>query len=280
MTATNEIDTGARFGFGENWTRFLADLTAEQIDEAAAALCEYLGVDSLAGKRFLDIGSGSGLSSLAARRLGATVVSFDYDPHSVACTQELRRRYYPDDPQWQVEQGSALDPEYLASLGTFDVVYSWGVLHHTGSMWLGIEYAIGRVKQPDGKLFIAIYNDQGWKSHVWWFIKAFYNRLPRWLRPAYMFVVGGTINVAVIIKHTLKLQPMTAIGPLLRDRKERGMSGKHDKVDWLGGFPFEFADFDLLVDYLRSRGFEPVKTRRETSLGCHEIVMARVACVE
>src|SRR5690349_20131153 len=95
-----------RFAFGENWRRFLSVLTDERIEEATKSLREFLGCDSLAGKTFLDIGSGSGLFSLAARRMGATVTSFDYDPQSVACTEELRRRYFPEDGgAWRIEQG-------------------------------------------------------------------------------------------------------------------------------------------------------------------------------
>lgn len=115
-------DDPNRFAFGANWSRFLSLLNEQRIAEAEQSLRELLGVADLRGKRFLDIGSGSGLFSLAARRLGAEVHSFDYDPQSVACTQELRRRYYPDDPTWRVEQGSVLDSDYLAQLGQFDVV--------------------------------------------------------------------------------------------------------------------------------------------------------------
>ena len=95
-----EVEQGKRFAFGENWTRFLATLDDERITIAEQSLREMLGVEQLTGKSFLDIGSGSGLFSLVARRLGARVYSFDYDPQSVACTAELRRRYFPDDEQW------------------------------------------------------------------------------------------------------------------------------------------------------------------------------------
>ena len=128
-----------RFAFGANWSRFLARLTPERIRLAESSLTDWLG--DLRGRSFLDIGSGSGLFSLAARNLGARVHSFDYDPDSVACTAELRRRFHPDDPDWGVEQGSALDEPYLRSLGMFDVVYSWGVLHHTGDMWRALDLA-------------------------------------------------------------------------------------------------------------------------------------------
>ena len=63
------------------------------------------------------MGPGSGHSSLAAKRLGARVYSCDYDCQSVACTAELKRRYYPDDPSWVVEEDSALDRDYLQPVG-------------------------------------------------------------------------------------------------------------------------------------------------------------------
>src|ERR1700681_2618763 len=185
---TQEVEAGERFEFGKNWARFLSVLTESQIQSAVQSLETMLGGTDLTGRTFVDVGSGSGLFSLAARRLGARVHSFDYDPHSVACTQELRRRYYPDDPQWRVEEGSALDAEYMASLGKFDIVYSWGVLHHTGAMWEALANA-GTLVAPGGLLFIAIYNDQGTPSRRWKSVKKLYNRTPRPLR----FLISGPI---------------------------------------------------------------------------------------
>jgi SAM-dependent methyltransferase len=273
VNSSPEVGSAARFAFGANWSRFLATVTEEQIVQAERSLREMLGLQSLEGQRFLDVGSGSGLFSLAARRLGAVVHSFDFDSDSVACTQELRRRHFPDDAQWKVEQGSILDRSYLDSLGTFDVVYSWGVLHHTGAMWLAIEYAIGRVATGTRRLWVAIYNDQGWKSHLWWFVKRLYNLLPRPVRPAFVLATSFITRILVVVKYTLKLEPMTAIRPLLSRRRERGMSGKFDDVDWIGGFPYEFAQFETLLAYFLARGFSLINSRRSTSLGCHELVL-------
>ena len=174
-THSIEVQSGERFRFGDNWRSFLSTLDDERIEFATDSLKQWLDTTSLEGKSFLDIGSGSGLFSLAARKLGASVTSFDFDPASVACTTELRSRYFPDDPHWTVLQGSVLDDAFVTSLARADITYSWGVLHHTGSLWRAIEIAQKTVA-PSGLFFIAIYNDQGNTSKRWATIKRIYNK--------------------------------------------------------------------------------------------------------
>jgi SAM-dependent methyltransferase len=276
MSGAQKHASRDRFQFGANWARFLAVVDDQRIAEAESSLQEMLGVQKLDGQAFLDIGSGSGLFSLAARRLGATVHSFDFDPQSVACTEELKRRYRPADDGWRIERGSVLDRDYMDGLGQHDIVYSWGVLHHTGAMWLALENAIGRVKPVTGKLFVALYNDQGWKSHVWWLVKLTYNRLPGFLRPLFVGAMSVITGVAVIMKYTVKGQPMTAIRSVFRGRPDRGMTTKYDQIDWIGGFPYEFVEFETLTSYLRARGFAVINARRNTSWGCSEWAVERV----
>jgi 2-polyprenyl-6-hydroxyphenyl methylase/3-demethylubiquinone-9 3-methyltransferase len=154
-----ELESGERFRFGKNWQRFLKSVNEERIEEARLRLVQFLE-PNLEGRSFLDIGSGSGLHSLAARRMGARVTSFDFDPESVEATTFLKSHYAPGDTDWRIDTGSALDTDYLAQLGQYDVVYSWGVLHHTGAMWDALEN-VKRLVKPDGQLYIAIYNDRG-----------------------------------------------------------------------------------------------------------------------
>jgi 2-polyprenyl-6-hydroxyphenyl methylase/3-demethylubiquinone-9 3-methyltransferase len=270
-----EIAHGERFKFGQNWARFLAVLDDERISRAEESLKQMLEVESLANRSFLDIGSGSGLFSLAARRLGACVHSFDYDPQSVACTTELRRRYFPDDERWTIEEGSALDADYLRSLGTFDVVYSWGVLHHTGQMWQALENAQLPVA-AGGKLFIAIYNDMGTQSTRWKWIKRTYNKLPGVLRTPFAVVVMAPDEAKSILRSLLKGRPVEYIRSWTRYDPKRGMNRWRDIIDWVGGYPYEVARPEEIFDFYRARGFTLTRLKcGGVGLGCNEFVLLK-----
>jgi 2-polyprenyl-6-hydroxyphenyl methylase/3-demethylubiquinone-9 3-methyltransferase len=261
-----------RFEFGENWSRFLEVLNDTRIQKAEESLKQMLKVSTLRGRTFLDIGSGSGLFSLAARRLGARVHSFDYDKRSVACTRELKRRYCTDDKEWTIEEGSVLDETYMRSLGQFDVVYSWGVLHHTGAMWRAFEHVVPLVKQG-GALFLAIYNDQDGTSRRWRMIKRLYNTLPHILRPF--------ISVPIILIYEGRYATMdllkghNPLGSWIHSNGARGMHKVYDWIDWIGGYPFEVAKPEQVFEFYRDRGFHLVTLKTCGGRGCNEFVFAK-----
>jgi len=262
-----------RFGFGENWTRFLSVLNEERIIEAEKSLKHMLELTDLTSKSFLDIGSGSGLFSLAARRLGARVYSFDYDPQSVACTNELKRLYFNDDSNWIIEEGNVLDDNCINSLGQYDVVYSWGVLHHTGRMWTALDNAAGLVK-PGGALFISIYNDQGRTSLLWTKIKRMYNHSSLVTRNLILLFCCLRLWGPTTIRDILKGRPFST----WRNYEDnRGMSPWHDIVDWVGGYPFEVAKPEEIFDFFRNKGFCLTKLKTcAGGLGCNEFVFRKV----
>lgn len=269
---TTPREKSKRFAFGENWLRFLQTLDDDRIERAKRSLQEMLGVDSLVGKTFLDAGSGSGLFSLAARKLGAVVHSFDFDPQSVACTSRVRELYGPNDQSWIVEQGSVLDLEYLHRLGRFDIVYCWGVLHHTGAMWKAIENVVS-VVSPGGTLFIAIYNDQGWASRMWLAVKRLYNKAPNALKPLVLLPCALRLWGPTMVRDLVRLNPFSTWRAY---RNDRGMSPWHDIVDWVGGYPFEVASPDAVVDFCRSFEFALRKLKTcGAGHGCNEYVFVR-----
>jgi 2-polyprenyl-3-methyl-5-hydroxy-6-metoxy-1,4-benzoquinol methylase len=270
-----EIARGERFQFGQNWSQFLSAIDEERIQEAEKSLQEMLEVDSLAGKSFLDIGSGSGLFSLAARRLGARVHSFDFDPKSVACTRELRKNYFREDESWKVEEASVLDSDFMKSLGQFDVVYSWGVLHHTGRLWSALENAQERVA-PGGKFFIALYNDTGSQSARWYWIKKTYNGLPGIFRTPFAVLVTIPGELKLMASSVLTLNPRRYADTWTTYRRNRGMTKWRDIIDWVGGYPYEVSKPDDVFDFCRARGFVLTKLKcGNVGLGCNEFVFAK-----
>lgn len=270
-----EVSGGERFEFGLNWSAFLEVLDEPRVLKAEESLREMLEVESLIGETFLDIGSGSGLFSLAARRLGARVFSFDYDSNSFACTKELKRRFFPDDESWRVEQGSALDEKYVASLGKFDIVYSWGVLHHTGEMWRALENAAVPVA-ANGKLFIALYNDTGSQASRWHWIKKTYCKLPKPLKTPFAAAAIFPDEAKRFLNFTLKGKPHEYVKYWTNYRNGRGMNRWRDIIDWVGGFPYEVAAPDEIFEFYKARGFRLTKLKTKgVGLGCNEFVFER-----
>lgn len=251
-----------RFRFGRNWKAYGRHVEEQHIADATASLKRLTKLETFAGLRFLDIGCGSGLFSLAAARLGATVHSFDYDAESVETTRSLKERFGAQHANWVIEQGSILDAAYVQRLGLFDVVYSWGVLHHTGEMHLAFDQAASRVA-PGGRLAIAIYNDQGWISSYWTAVKRGYNANP-------------VMKAAIIGAHLPYLGVRWTIRAVKGRKLERGMRLWTDLLDWLGGYPFEVATPAQVVDIFTRRGFSSAGVwtcgRRH---GCNEFLFQR-----
>jgi 2-polyprenyl-6-hydroxyphenyl methylase/3-demethylubiquinone-9 3-methyltransferase len=265
-----------RFAFGANWRAFLRVVDDERIDEAERSIRELLAGEDLTGRRVLDIGCGSGLFSLAALRLGATEVhSIDVDPSSVACTQEMRRRAHPQSGKWTIDRGDVTDIEAMRALGTYDLVYAWGVLHHTGALWTALQNACAAVG-PNGRLVVSVYNDQGRMSRVWSCVKRIYNRLPRSLRTAYAVAVMVPFEARSLLKASARGRPAAYIQSWTRYQSNRGMSRWHDLIDWVGGWPFEVAGPDEVFGFCRDRGL--VLERMKTAgggPGCNEFVFRR-----
>jgi 2-polyprenyl-3-methyl-5-hydroxy-6-metoxy-1,4-benzoquinol methylase len=265
-----QVQKGERFEFGKNWKAFLSVLTNDRIEIAKQSLVNMLGYDDLTGKTFLDAGCGSGLFSLVAVKLGATVYSFDFDPNSVKCTQFLKEKYFPQG-KWTIQEGSVLNSDYISSLGKFDIVYSWGVLHHTGNLYGALEI-IDRAVKENGNLFIAIYNDQGNISDRWKKVKRMYNSN----------FLGKALIVSVYIPYFFLRQLFSDLirfkNPARRYkeyRRKRGMSLFYDWFDWLGGLPFEVASPEAIFEFYKKKNYSLIKLKTNNNLGCNEFVFKK-----
>ncbi len=234
------------FSFGKNWQNFLRSLNEESINNARLSLSEFLELANLQGKSFLDIGCGSGLFSYAAFHLGAKkVVSFDLDPFSVECCKYLRGK--ANNPKnWEIYQGSILDNNFISGLEKFDIVYSWGVLHHTGKMWEAIRNSVSLVS-ANGYYYIAIYHKvKGiFGSNFWVKLKKIYNSSPKIGKHILEFIYMFTYFAVNLIglRNPLK--------KIKNYKSHRGMTWVTDVIDWLGGYPYEFAAPDEIINFMK-----------------------------
>lgn len=256
--------TDVRFSFGDNWNKYLDAMPAA----AARAMAQYFDdwvPDGIAGRTVVDVGSGSGLMSLVAHELGARVTSFDADPASVAATCRLWDRAGAP-TSWSVLHGSILDRPFVESLGTFDIVVSWGVLHHTGSLWAALGNAAVLVA-PGGELWIALYTKtpQSGRSLR---TKQLYNRSPDALKP----VIRGFYAAAKVSKH---LMVHRNLDRLRHYADERGMDWRRDIEDWLGGLPYEVSSPGEVHAFLRPRGFTLERLQSAIGEGGNDVYLYR-----
>ena len=256
-----------RFAFGKNWRSFSERLQPEDYLKAKESL-EKL-IPNLQGKTFLDVGSGSGMFSIAASALGARkVLGLDVDPEAVSTSKELIEKI----SQWDLDvKKDAIDfkVESILNKGLgpqqYDVVYSWGVLHHTGDMYKAFDVVKDLVAEK-GNLIIAIYNKH-LTSPVWKMIKYTYVKSPKFIKTIMVFTI-------LVIKFFTALIILRQ-NPL---KRRRGMRYYTDIVDWVGGYPYEYASVSEVIDFFQARGFrltKLIKTKGFT--GCNEFVFEKVS---
>jgi SAM-dependent methyltransferase len=254
------------FSFGSNWEAYsIEKLNEMRVAAAMQSLQSLLQRDSLKGLTFLDVGCGSGLFSIAAWKMGAErVVGIDIDPRCIKVSERNRDRLTPDAAIAFVLM-SVLNSQDVQMLGKFDVVYAWGALHHTGAMLDAIRIAARRVAAP-GTLILAIYN-RHWTSPIWKAVKQFYNRVPR---------TGQRVLIPFFaaIAFAAKLC-VTRHSPLA---KKRGMDFWYDVIDWIGGYPYEYATRQEIVRFVEEQGFALRNFfPAEVPTGCNEYVFVRSA---
>jgi 2-polyprenyl-6-hydroxyphenyl methylase/3-demethylubiquinone-9 3-methyltransferase len=250
------------FSFGENWQSFLSTVTAESLEHARKDIEQWLGPDAVKGKTVLDVGCGSGIHSLSFHLLEAReVISFDLDPKSVAATRSLWEKAGKP-ASWTIMQGSILDQEFLNQFHgkTYDLVYSWGCLHHTGAMWEGIDNSCRMVKRG-GWYWISLYAKGEGRNYARDLaLKQKYNASSK---------VGKKLMEARSIVKLMRSRYRKGQNPFgWNERIERGMTIYHDIVDWLGGLPYEVASVEEVTAYLEKKGFTSLRIKEVSEGGC------------
>jgi SAM-dependent methyltransferase len=254
------------FSFGANWMRFLEAVDEPIIAKAVQSFVGFTHLPRLDAYEFLDLGCGSGLSSLVALRLGARrVVSIDIDPHSVECARQLRKTQKISEDRWRIQQGSVLDEAFLESLGRFSYVHSWGVLHHTGALWPAVSNVVRHNVEEHGLFHTALYNATP-TSARWLAVKRLCNRSPRVMFP---LLSRGYAGLLMAKKLTRLQSPLRYV----RDyQRIRGMSFLRDIDDWFGGLPYEYCTPDEILNVLAEHGFSLLRLKTTRSNGCNEFL--------
>ena len=243
-----------RFGFGKNWEDYIKKhFSEERVEISRKHMLSFLKLDSLKGKSFLDIGCGSGLHSLAALRSDAErIYSFDYDKDSVATTQKLKE-FAGNPAHWEARQGSILDKEFLRTIEPADIVYSWGVLHHTGSMWEAMDNT-AELGKKGSLYYIALYDydiQVNPTPEFWLDLKQRYNKSNAWekrkleLWYIWKFMAYGNILGLPVL-----------LAKIFLYKHSRGMAFYTDVKDWLGGWPMEFAKRADVKNWAEKHGLE------------------------
>lgn len=267
----NTYTSDAHFSFGKNWQNFLKTLDDDQIKKAEESLADFLGgAKNIKSKTFVDIGCGSGLFSLAAIRLGAlNVVSVDIDDFSINCVHYLKEKE-GNPSNWKIIKGSVLNKDFIKSLGQFDIVYSWGVLHHTGNMYEAIKNVAGLLKS-DGVFYLAIYNDNKKRciegtSKFWHKAKRLYNSSGLFIKKTLLYLYMSYFIFGLIFswKNPIKY--------IRKYRSARGMSWYYDILDWMGGYPYEYASVGRIILFFKKIGFLCKKYVPARSIGCNEFL--------
>jgi SAM-dependent methyltransferase len=248
------------FSFGENWKDYLSTIDERVLQVASKDIDEWIGTQRVTGKRVVDVGSGSGLSSLCFYKASpAELVSFDYDEHSVEATKSLRDRVCDGAKIWKIMRGSILDKPFLDRLGVFDVVYSWGVLHHTGSIWAAVKNT-QKLCRAGGLILISIYQaGDMYQRHL--ALKKDFNKR------------SSDEKREIIERHALERYPDSTVSDAVNRMRSnvvrRGMNEYNDWIDWLGGLPYEVAYPSEIISRFLAQGFSPIRVVEEGQQGCN-----------
>ena len=263
-----------RFKFGQNWREYNSSIGADRIEAAQIGILKLLNPIEISDKKIVDIGSGSGLHALSFLKLGAKEVTcIDIDTDSIAATKETLNKFANKFENWTAFEADILNPDAL-NPKSFEIVYSWGVLHHTGNMKLAVKNA-SQLCKVDGLFVFALYR-KTFLCNFWKIEKWFYIRSPLVVKKLLEYVYIFLFLFGKILKRDDVVRFIRSY------ETQRGMKFNTDVKDWLGGYPYESILPINVEELLIELGFEKVRDFVQPKSiglfgsGCDEYVFRRI----
>lgn len=137
---------------------YFEEVTAKRY-RAEPHILDFAGFHLWRGKRVLEIGCGIGTDAEQFARHGAVYTGIDI---SQASLDLCRQRFDALDLQGVFLEKSVADIDHLLELEPFDLVYSYGVLHHFPNIQQNINNIAGLLL-PHGELRFMVYARDSWK---------------------------------------------------------------------------------------------------------------------
>ncbi|MGH9365772.1 MAG: class I SAM-dependent methyltransferase [Thermoanaerobaculia bacterium] len=132
--------------------KFFERVEEERYERYAPWMKSAIGFDRYRGKRVLEVGFGLGTDHVSFSRGGARCFGIDLTPAHITAT---RRRLELEHSTPRLSQGDAEKLPFADQ--SFDVVYSFGVLHHTPGTQAAVD-EIHRVLRPGGEAIVGLYH--------------------------------------------------------------------------------------------------------------------------
>jgi ubiquinone/menaquinone biosynthesis C-methylase UbiE len=121
-------------------------------DARGRSFGRYVDFDGLSGKDVLEVGCGSGIAAQMLAEAGANLTAVDLTPWAVATT---RRRLNAFGLDGTVQEADGEDLPFEDT--SFDLVFSWGVIHHSSDMDQALRELV-RVLRAGGQIVLMVYN--------------------------------------------------------------------------------------------------------------------------
>ncbi len=220
--------------YKDHWTKYPLEL------QGALKHIQELFPEGVKCKRVLDGGSGSGMISVAFAVMGADVTGVDVTPK---CVENGCKNADLFGVQCRFLKRNLLSLDLCGE--TFDIIYNWGVLHHTQDARKSFTNLAKHLK-PGGEMIVAVYLKTV-LSGFWNFLRIFYQESPQVFKT--LFLNTGSIF----------LNGVDYFNNLFFNKERYMMRGTNNKEilnDWFGVPYRTFHTYEEVFEWFRENGLE------------------------